>query len=317
LDSKLFFPQSFHEDQVFAFNLFSRSVRTAVTKSVVYLYIDRSEPGVQSGTQTFSNKKLREMLLAGTLAGFFVRQSGLTARLIEYALGFLVMRYDRFIWKQNSMARRQGDSTANDEINWLLAKFLSGVPDEVIWRNARHCVVFLLLTKRSMHELAAKLRTPDSGPAVAELIADRKLPADIQDKLGSATQRVSKYNYYKAVPIGSLRDNHQVVTEMSYGYRLGRIFVDVAKSPVKVLLAPFEMAVLAYDMVTRKGRLKGSEKKEAMLQNSSQALLNHSDFIRSTASYQLGVAIMEAFTRSPWAVFALPGKAWRIFRNNV
>ena len=317
LESRLFFPQSFHEDQVFTFKLFSSLDLIAVTNSIVYLYVARSEPGVQSGTQTFSNEKFREMLLAGTLAKFEVKQSGLSTRVLEYALGFLVMRYDRFLWKQNSSGNWQGDPTVYADTIGLLGKFLSEIPDEIIWRNARYCAVFLLLTKRSMHDLAARLRLPEIEEVLSKLISDGEIPADIEDTLESAPDLVSKYNYYRAVPVGSLTDNTQIVTEMSYGHRLGEIIVDVAKSPVKVLLVPWRTTVLLFDMVSRKGRIKERVHKEKILQDSSQALLNHSAFIKSTASYQLGVAIMESFTRSPTAVFKLPGKVKRIYKQNV
>ncbi len=317
LDSKLFFPQSFHEDQVFAFKLFSSSERIAVTKSVVYLYVARSEPGVQSGTQTFTNEKFREMLLAGTLARAIVKQSGLPSSIVEYALGFLVMRYDRFLWKQSSLGNREVDDALYDETMALLERFLSEISDEVIWRNARHCAVFLLLIKRSMHDLAAKLRFDDSGTVLSGMISEQVLPGDIQIALQSASELVSRYNYYRAVPIGSLSTNSHVITEMSYGYRLGQIFVDVAKSPGKVLLLPLRMVVLLYDMATGKGRVKERVKREEFLKSSPQALLNHSAFIQSTASYRLGVAIMEVFTGSPKAIFKLPGKVKQIYEQNV
>lgn len=317
LDSKLFFPQSFHEDQVFTFRLFSSSERIAVTKSVVYLYVARPVTGDKSGTQTFTNEKFREMLLAGTLAKTVVKQSGLPARIVEYALGFLVMRYDRFLWKQKSLGDWEGDSSLYAETIALLERFLSEIPDEVIWRNARYCAVFLLLTKRSMYELAAGMRVDERAEKLYELILTGVLPGDIQDALVLAPEVVSKYNYYKAVPIGNLSDNSHIVTEMSYGYRLGQIFVDVAKSPGKVLLVPLRMVALLYDMVTRKGRVKEKVQKEVILQISSQALFNHSAFIKSTAAYRLGVAIMEAFTSSPKAVFKLPGKIKRIYEETA
>lgn len=317
LDSKLFFPQSFHEDQVFMFKLFSSMERIAVTKSVVYLYIARPVTSEKSGTQTFTNEKFWEMLLAGTLARSVVKQSVLPGHIIDYALGFLVMRYDRFLWKQSSMGDWGSDSAIYAETVALLERFLSEIPDEVIWRNARYCAVFLLLTKRSMHELAARLRADERVENLEDMVLTEALPVDIRDALELEPEVVSKYNYYKAVPIGNLSDNSQIVTEMSYGYRLGQVFVDVSKSPGKIFLVPWQMVVLLYDMVSRKGRVKEKHQKEVMLQNSSQALLNHSAFIKSTASYRLGVAIMEAFTSSPRAVLKLPGKIRRIYEQTA
>ncbi|MFC1776858.1 glycosyltransferase [Pseudomonadota bacterium] len=315
LDSKLFFPQSYHEDQVFTFKLFSSLERVAVTKSVVYLYVARDSTDEKSGTQTFTNKKLREMLLAGILAKSIVGKSGLSISKVEYALGFLVMRYDRFLWKQNSTHEWKTDKAGYDEVIGLLERFLRNLPDELIWKSAKYNAVFLLLVKRSMHDLANRLRVDEHAENLYQMIQDGSLPNDVGRSLVLAPELVSKYDYYKAVPIGNLGENTHIVTEMSYGYRLGHIFVDVAKKPWKVLLMPFRLILLTYDMVTRKGRTKEKTQKEVFLQSSPQALVNHSEFIKSTASFRLGVAIMEAFTSSPKAVLRLPAKIRGIYEQ--
>lgn len=312
-ENKLFFPQSFHEDQVFCFNLFSTNEKIAITSKVVYFYVARQSTQAVSGTQVFSAEKFRQILLAGTLASETVQHATLTSAVKDHAKGFLLLRYDRFIWKRSSgQLELVDDSQFVDEFR-ALQRLVRSISDQVVVDNTRYFPLLFLLVKRGNYELAAQVYRGNPEEAVEYFRSEEDFPLELLGVLLDSKRFKHAYNYYTAVPLNDPDGDSDLVTEMSYGYRLGAIFVDALKSPIKTLHAPFKLAALGFDMATLRGRQKQEDAKIRLQKNSHQALQNHSAFIKSTAGYQVGVAILEAITRGPGEIFALPARIRRIY----
>jgi glycosyltransferase involved in cell wall biosynthesis len=315
LSNNLFFPQSFHEDQVFCFKILSLNERIAVTNKVIYFYVAREQKHVPSGTQIFSPRKLRQILLAGTLASDIVRSSTLDSGVQDYALGFLLLRYDRFIWKRST-----GPTSDESNLEFFaefgtLQQFVQPIGDEIIVKNTRYFPLLFLMVKRGESGIATEVYEGKTTSAIQYLEKDLNFSRDLLEKLCQIDHWEGAYNYYRSVPISSMYDD--LVTEMSYGYRLGAIFVEAFKSPGGVFKIPFQITLLVFDLATGTGRKKQDDSMQRLLENSPQALGHHSDFVKSTAAYKLGVALMEAFTQGPSKLIKLPAKIRHIYRTTA
>lgn len=315
LANHIFFPQSFHEDQAFCFHLYARDEPIAVCRDIVYFYIARPTDDLKSGTQTFSYEKLQQILLAGKLAASHVDESLLHDKVKYYAMGFLVMRYDRFIWKLAQQVSADQLHTVLDLVMQSLQSFLLTLADEVIITHARHYDMYFLMVKRGEHQAARDVLSGNNRSAITLLSSQNALTPELIQALASGESLASTYNYYRAVRLANTINEGSLVTEESYGYRLGHIFVAAAKRPVDALYIPIRLLLLLVDIITRRGRVKELRAKERLLQSSEQALLNHSDFIKSTAAYQLGVALLEAITNAPDSSVKLPARIKSIYRN--
>ncbi|MEH6587166.1 MAG: glycosyltransferase [Halioglobus sp.] len=316
LKQEVFSPQSFQEDQAFNFSLFSRVKEIAVCDETVYLYIARPDDQAPSDTQTFTNEKLRQISLTGGLASHYVEESSISETIKSYAIGFLVLRYDRFLWAQ--YRDNVNYCVHDDRLNALseLGCFLSSVSDDVILTNTRYHPITMLLLKYGAFSLAESsfLSIDDSH------VDCLKKNSTINDKdlelLADGGSLASSYNYYRSVPIKSSLDNVELVNEESYGYRLGFIFVDCMKNPSHIVYMPFRSMSLLADMVTKNGRLKQKNAYEEISRHkNSQWLYENSEYIKLTAAYRLGVALLEAFTHGPKSFFSLPAKVSQIYRE--
>ena len=106
-----------------------------------------------------------------------------------------------------------------------------------------------------------------------------------------------------------------IVNDMSYGYRLGAPFVEAVKNPAKTFVIPFKVLHLGFDLITRQGREKQRRKHKELLENSENSLKNHSDFVKSTAGYQLGIALIESIAHGPIGLRTLPQQIRKIYRD--
>ncbi|MCF6224861.1 MAG: glycosyltransferase [Xanthomonadales bacterium] len=313
LEHKIYFPQSYHEDQVFNFKLFTSATTICKTNAVVYLYIARpaASPAL-SGTQTFTAEKFRQILIAAQLARSILDTSGLPRRVKNHALGFLILRYDRFLWKQQSTTTLKEAPGSQQQALALLAAFLQSVPDETIWNQAKHLPLALLLLKRQQFPLVSQVLEGNNSESFEYLCREGSIPVNILGILKSGDQLSTRYNYYKAMPL--LSANSSIITQMDYGYRLGSVFVDIAKQPTLIFLLPFRLLLLVFDMLSKRGRKKQQHFKNKMAQTySHQQFIERSIILKKTAAHQLGVAILEAFSKSPSKIFELPGRIKQIY----
>ena len=324
-DNNLFFPQSFHEDQAFCFKLFSLNEKMAVSNKIVYFYVARSSEQVSSGTQIFSTEKFRQILLAGTLASETLLRSTLNPSTKNHALGLLVLRYDRFLYKRAQAEKKSGSKSRSDEgaarnddealassvALQLLQRLMVSIQDEVIVRHARYFPLVFLMTKRGKYDLAEEVYSGDSSNARAYLeLSDERCLNSLDE-----VSETGRYDYFKAVPLA--KAGGSVVTEMSYLYRLGALFVNAYKNPGEVWKTPAEAVTLAFDVVTGIGRKKQKAAEQERLESSIEALRNHSDFITATTAYQLGLALKEAITQGPAKIRRLPSRIKAIYLSSA
>jgi len=313
LEHKIYFPQSYHEDQVFNFKLFTSATTICKTNAVVYLYIARpaASPAL-SGTQTFTAEKFRQILIAAQLAISILDTSGLPRRVKNRALGFLVLRYDRFLWKQQSIPTNKEASEVQLQAFDLLAALLKRVPDETIWKQAKHLPLALLLLKRQQFPLVAQALKGNKSASIEYLYREGTIPEKILGLLKAGGRLSTRYNYYKAMPL--LSEKSTIITQMDYGYRLGSIFVDILKRPILIFLLPFRLILLAFDMLSKRGREKQNKlEKEIINNHNQQQLIERSMILEKSAAHRLGVAILETFSISPGKIIKLPGKIKQIY----
>lgn len=311
IQNSIFFPHSFHEDLVFCFSLFSKNVPMSVVRKVVYFYIGRPKGSDVSGTQTFSIEKFRQMMLAGNLAFETVCTAGLKTRVEHHALGFLMLRYDRFLWKKRAADSHQ-EGTALSAMLPGLYEIIEAADDLLIVDSCRYFPALFLAVKRQQFDVAEAiyLRGEDGTLELNEYKA--LLPLDLLASRREELSTGGQYDYFTPQVMDGL-ERSELITDMAYGYRLGSVFVEGFKSPASCLRAPFDLSILAFDMLSGRGRKKQQRAAESLLAQSKQALESHSRIIQSTAAYRLGVALMEAVTASPPELLALPVRIRSIY----
>ena len=320
IENSLFFPQSYHEDQAFCFSLFSNNQRFSVVKKIVYFYVARPIGQEKSGTQTFSSEKFRQIMLSGRLSKDILMRSTISEDVKDFGLGFLLLRYDRFMWKKRSSQESLEEQTTFLDNIHRLFPIISMADDVSIIDNCTYYPALFLAVKRQEFELAKDIYLHGETEALSSTEKRNLLPIDALNLRRRELDR-GRYDYFSSVALNSTAYsnlNHvEGITEMSYGYRLGAIFVDSFKQPARWIIAPFDLCLLAFDMITKRGRKKQVKLTRTLLAQSPEAIEAHSRVVHSTAAYRLGVVLMEAMIGGPSKILRLPSNIKKLYRQTA
>lgn len=306
LRHRVFFPQSFHEDQAFMFQLFSLDPKCALAREIVYLYIARPVGEGVSGTQQFTEEKFEQILLVGNYALQRVRHAELPGILVRKAEGYLLMRYDRFLWKRKSNQQ----VPTFDQASWIrmartLQSILEPIDLGVIIEHCRyHCMVFLCLKYGYFDRALAAL--DDGGKEELKRFKASGL-LDEKTVKGIESAEIWQYapDYYRAHRVDAPPGSDDIVTDMSYGYRLGDLLVG-GRSRDALLTRVMATLKLVGDMVTKRGRTRETQRRAQLGDQSTLKLLEHSESIKASPAFVAGVRVLESLSKGhprPWKLW--------------
>ncbi|GAB3282123.1 glycosyltransferase [Parahaliea aestuarii] len=298
IENGLFFPQSYHEDQLFCMQLFATGVSASVVKEILYFYMARQEEGVQSGTQTFTLEKLTQITRIGLAVATILKNTALLPDVVDHAIGFLLIRYDRYLWKRDQLGQGLDSILADKVALRALSAFLGAAPDHLILNSCKYNAVIFLLLKRQEFERCEQWLSGDRQDVAGYLVGRGAVSLEEMEQVLSGAKWQFQFNYYRAVEVGVRTSGAgwdiTLVTDMSYGYRLGSIIVNWVKKPLSILMAPWHFSVLLFDMISPRGRKREQARRQALQATSLQGLEIHSDYVIKTAAYRLGVLLLEA-----------------------
>jgi glycosyltransferase involved in cell wall biosynthesis len=134
INTKNFFPKSFHEDQFFTSMLFKSTSKVAVCDKIVYYYRGHEK---ETGTQNFSLEKFRQILLIG-LAIFrdFNSHPSLSKRYKERKFSHILARYDRFLRNYARSSKNKKEIEVDANLARLIINIISLVPLELTDQHA-------------------------------------------------------------------------------------------------------------------------------------------------------------------------------------
>lgn len=254
LKNNIFFSQSYWEDGFFCVSLFLKAQKIAVCHAIVYEYVGRPAVGQKSGTQTFSQEKLSQILKVSRCCLELAEKEPYEQH--DMIIRLMVIRLDRFLYKFIS-----SDNSLTLDCYMLLHNILLHIPNVSLQRYARYC--------GKLFELVATNRD-----GVEELTPDL-----LEDK-----GRCVYYDFYRPYVLPIKKEKRI----FSFKYELGLIFVNIAKKEHGARKNCLKkIAQLAYRVVKYRG-LKVKDSHNELASDYSF------EMIHETAAYRLGDLLVES-----------------------